>query len=576
MAIGALLVLTGAFVRSQARRPLAGADIDAIAQLLKIEDTRQFDDATLARLVQSPHPEVRRRAVQTIARVSSPARSAVLMPARADADAEVVATVAFAYGQAKDVDAVGWLREMLLSKTAAAGVAQEAARSLGKIRSPEARAALVAYLSEAQATAANAATAGEALLALGRFPAPVDPGPIARWTNSTDSEVRWRAAWALYRPRDPAAFAELLRMSRDASADVRFWAMRGLGAPPPPSGRGARGAAPAPPPAPGPPMSEADRASASTRLREGLSDPDRRVRTEALRALATLDDEAAFDAVLGALDSPDSWLSVSAAESLGRFASHADQIVPRLIAASAAGKPTALRITALTPLTTIAPDAAIALAASLLHDPSTTARASAVAALRRLGDGGRARLDAAVAADPALAALVAPAGPRTPPPPAPARTDADYRRLVTQWIVPAYDGAPGPHVVLSTPRGDVEIELYPGDAPFGVEYMLDVIAAGDIVGTEFGRVVPNFVDQEGGIRRDAPRRDEVNRRGLTRGNLSWASSGLDTGHPGYTLGITPQPHNEGDFTALGRVVRGMDVVDRIELGDKITGARVVK
>jgi cyclophilin family peptidyl-prolyl cis-trans isomerase len=58
-------------------------------------------------------------------------------------------------------------------------------------------------------------------------------------------------------------------------------------------------------------------------------------------------------------------------------------------------------------------------------------------------------------------------------------------------------------------------------------------------------------------------------------NLSWASSGLDTGHPGYTLGITPQPHNEGDFTSLGRVVRGMDVVDRLELGDRITGARML-
>ena len=62
----------------------------------------------------------------------------------------------------------------------------------------------------------------------------------------------------------------------------------------------------------------------------------------------------------------------------------------------------------------------------------------------------------------------------------------------------------------------------------------------------------------------------MNRRRLTRGNLSWASAGLDTGIPGYTLGIMPQPHNEGDFTSLGRVVRGMEVVDRVELGDRVT------
>ena len=100
------------------------------------------------------------------------------------------------------------------------------------------------------------------------------------------------------------------------------------------------------------------------------------------------------------------------------------------------------------------------------------------------------------------------------------------------------------------------------------------VESGDIVGTEFGRVVPNFVAQQRAIRNAITLRDEVNRHGLTRGNLSWASAGLDTGRPGYTLGSTPQPHNEGDFTALGRVVRGMDVVDRLELGDAVTAARM--
>lgn len=103
-----------------------------------------------------------------------------------------------------------------------------------------------------------------------------------------------------------------------------------------------------------------------------------------------------------------------------------------------------------------------------------------------------------------------------------------------------------------------------------------VTESGEIVGTQFTRVVPNFVAQQRGIRNDVVLRDEVSRRGLTRGNLSWASAGLDTGRPGYTLGVTPQPHNEGNFTALGRVVRGMDVVERLELGDAITAARMVR
>jgi peptidylprolyl isomerase len=146
---------------------------------------------------------------------------------------------------------------------------------------------------------------------------------------------------------------------------------------------------------------------------------------------------------------------------------------------------------------------------------------------------------------------------------------------VDDWIAPDYQGRPRPRVIWDTARGEIEIELYPGDAPFGVEYLLKAVESGDIVGTEFGRVIPNFVAQQQAIRNAPVLRDEVNRHGLTRGNLSWASSGLDTGRPGYTLGSTPQPHNEGNFTALGRVVRGLDVMDRLELGDKILAARVV-
>jgi cyclophilin family peptidyl-prolyl cis-trans isomerase len=146
---------------------------------------------------------------------------------------------------------------------------------------------------------------------------------------------------------------------------------------------------------------------------------------------------------------------------------------------------------------------------------------------------------------------------------------------VETWVVPAYNGAARPRAVWDTPRGAIELELYPGDAPLAVEDFMKVHASGSIVGTEFSRVVPDFVDQQAGIYTDHRLRDEVTRLGLTRANLSWASAGLDTGRPGYTLGSTPQPHNEGGFTTLGRVVRGMDVVDRIELGDRIIAARLL-
>jgi cyclophilin family peptidyl-prolyl cis-trans isomerase len=151
----------------------------------------------------------------------------------------------------------------------------------------------------------------------------------------------------------------------------------------------------------------------------------------------------------------------------------------------------------------------------------------------------------------------------------------DYRRIVERWVVPDYNGVARPTARWETPRGAIDLELYPGDAPLAVDDFVRRMASGAIVGTEFSRVVPDFVDQQRTIRDATVLRDEVNRHGLTRANLAWATAGLDTGSPGYTLGHTPQPHNEGNFTALGRVVRGMDAADRIELGDRILGARML-
>jgi hypothetical protein len=46
--------------------------------------------------------------------------------------------------------------------------------------------------------------------------------------------------------------------------------------------------------------------------------------------------------------------------------------------------------------------------------------------------------------------------------------------------------------------------------------------------------------------------------------------------PRGVVSVAPQPHNEGDFTALGRVIRGMEVVDRFERGDAILSARMTR
>ena len=567
----------------QAKRPLSSSDIDDIATLLKLEDTRQFDETALGRIVQSAHPEVRRRAVVSIGRIVNAKGSALLDAARKDADPEIVASVAFALGQLKDNNAVPWLEGLLDAKTPAA-IGREAAQALGKIQTPEAQAALGRYLAAATSSAATDAVIGEALLSMGRYRAGADIAPIVKWMTSPNVEVRWRATWALFRPADPKAVPHLLKLSDDPSAEVRYWAVRTL--------LPAR-------------VDQAglDRKTTSAKLLAATKDQDRRVRTEALRALLQYDDDNAFGALVEGLASTDTWISSSAAENAGRFAqTRGEELKPKLIAAGASTKPLWIRNLVLTPLVTLAPETALEVATSLARSGVAVARTSAVGALGRLGDAGRARHEE-LSSDPALKGILPALGggrgaagrgaaaaasatptptptatpfppPVTPTPTPQARPDAEYRALVEKWIVPDYNGRPKPRAIWETARGTIELELRPGDAPFGVEYFLQSVTSGDIVGTEFGRVVPNFVDQQQTIR-NAPRlRDEVNRHGLLRGTLAWASSGLDTGRAGYTLGSTPQPHNEGNFTALGRVVSGMNVVDTIEWGDKITAARM--
>jgi cyclophilin family peptidyl-prolyl cis-trans isomerase/HEAT repeat protein len=549
------LVLSAALPHAQpARRPLGAADIDALVRLLALEDTRQFDEATLARLLRSAHPEVRRRAVVAVARIANPGGRALVTELRRDPDPEVVASVAFAAGQLKDPGAVAWLTQALTDPSTPPPIAQEAARSLGKIRTPDARAGLTQYLGGAPYASAPAAVVGEALLSIGRFPERGDLAPVVRWATSSEVEVRWRTAWALFRPRDPAALPHCLKLADDPSPLVRFWAMRGLARPIVAEAGG-------------------DSAQVAARLRDGVRDVDRQVRTEALRTLVTYDDDASVNAVLAALDSTDTWLSVSAAEGLGQLKGRADQIVPRLVSAAAVTRPLALRITILEALAALAPGPAADLAAALAREKSVSARSTAMQVLSKLGAVGKAKLDE-LSQDPSLKDLL-PAAP--PPRPAPAkRSEADYRRIVERWIVADYNGAERPRATLATTRGEIDVELYPGDAPLGVDQFVALVESGAIVGTEFGRVVPNFVAQQRPIRDAATHRDEVNRRGLTRANVSWASAGLDTGRPGYTFGVTPQPHNEGDFTALGRVIRGMEVVDRFERGDAIVGAKIIK
>ena len=263
-----------------------------------------------------------------------------------------------------------WLSQSL---TGPAPVAFEAARALGKIRTPAAWSALSRYLASATLTPANAAAIGEALLSIGRFTERQDVAPIVRWTTSQSEEVRWRAAWALFRPRNPAAVTHLLKLTDDPSPEVRFWAMRGLT---PALVTEAGLDRDRSPPAFAAPSATAIAACARKRCARLFSTMTmRRSRQRCQRWMRTMR----------------GW-RCPLPRQMGRFKSRVDLVVPRLIAAAGASRPLSVRLTALAPLAALSPESAAGPAGALAREKSDVARSMARQTLQKLGDAGKAQL----------------------------------------------------------------------------------------------------------------------------------------------------------------------------------------
>ncbi len=89
------------------------------------------------------------------------------------------------------------------------------------------------------------------------------------------------------------------------------------------------------------------------------------------------------------------------------------------------------------------------------------------------------------------------------------------------------------------------------------------------------RVVPNFVMQAGCNRGDGygseaySIRSEFSLRRYAEGSVGMASSGKDTEGTQWFITHSPTPHLDGGYTIFATVASGMDVVNKIEVGDRI-------
>ena len=135
---------------------------------------------------------------------------------------------------------------------------------------------------------------------------------------------------------------------------------------------------------------------------------------------------------------------------------------------------------------------------------------------------------------------------------------------------------PADHLFLDlSSGGTVEIVLRPDLAPHHVERIQTLAREGFYNGLTFHRVVPGFMAQGGdptgtgeGGSKLPDLKAEFTSVPFLRGTVGAArTDNPDTANSQFFIMFVPNSSLDGDYTVIGRVVSGMDVVDRIEPGE---------
>ena len=126
--------------------------------------------------------------------------------------------------------------------------------------------------------------------------------------------------------------------------------------------------------------------------------------------------------------------------------------------------------------------------------------------------------------------------------------------------------------IFETNMGNFKIELYKDKAPLTVGNFMKLVDKGFYNGLIFHRVIPNFMIQTGcpqGNGYGGPGytiQDEFDPslKHDTKGILSMANTGRPhTGGSQFFITVAPTPWLDGKHAIFGKVIEGMDVVEKI-------------
>src|SRR5437879_12315652 len=149
-----------------------------------------------------------------------------------------------------------------------------------------------------------------------------------------------------------------------------------------------------------------------------------------------------------------------------------------------------------------------------------------------------------------------------------------------------------PRAVITLAKGgEIVLEFFPQDAPRHVQNFLALAKKGFYDGQRVHRVERGFVvqfgdpqtktlplddDRIGGGGPGYTLKAEFNTRKFERGVLAMArSNDPDSAGSQVYIMLGPPPPLHGQYTAFGQVTKGMEAVDRIRRGDRITSVNVM-